>query len=168
MAEHLWHALQGLPDWLVVTILAAAPVSEGRAAIAVGIAAYHMSLLEVIPLAVIVNVVAVMWVLPLYDWMARAFATTPVLGPIFTFFTHHAAKRKALVEKYGALGLTIFVAIPLPGFGAWTGIVIAAIMRMPFWKATLCMLVGTILMACIVTPLTLAGVGVVNEFQVGQ
>lgn len=56
-----------------------------------------------------------------------------------------AEKNRAKVEKYETFGLTIFVGVPLPGTGAWTGSLIAALMNMRFKHAFLAVLLGTLL-----------------------
>jgi uncharacterized membrane protein len=166
VAEKLWHALEGLPDWLVVAILSAAPISEVRGGIPVGYAYYKMPILQVFVIAVVAAVVSVLWVVPLYNWMERTFAQTPILGPLFRWLTHHAQKRKALVDRWGALAVTLFVAIPLPGFGGWSGSLLAAVCQFSFRRFFVCLVIGTVLAASIVTGLTLAGVQAFSSIHV--
>lgn len=166
MAEHLWHALAGLPDWLVVMVLSAAPVSELRGGIPVGIAAYGMPLWKVLPLAIVSNVVAVLWVVPTFNWMADRFDSTPGLGLLFRWLKRRAERRRDVVEKYGVLAVTLFVAIPLPVTGAWTGSVVASVFGMHFGKAALCLCLGVVIASAIVTSLTLAGVEIFSAITV--
>ena len=51
----------------------------------------------------------------------------------------------AQIEKYETFGLLIFVAIPLPGTGAWTGSLVAALMKMPFKNAMISVVGGTLI-----------------------
>ena len=166
MAEQLWHAIQGLPDWLAVAILSAAPISEVRGGIPVGLCYYNMPIWLCLPVAIASNVVSVLWIVPTYNWMARTFDATPGLGRLFRWLTARAEKRRGLVEKYGVLAVTVLVAVPLPVTGAWTGSVIASVFRMPFAKAALCMLLGVLIASTIVTGLTLGGVEVFNAIHV--
>ena len=62
------------------------------------------------------------------------------------------------VQKYQYLGLWLFVAIPLPGTGAWTGSLAAAFLDMPLRKALPSIIAGVILAGCIMTGLTYLGV----------
>lgn len=55
-----------------------------------------------------------------------------------------AEKKSKSMEKYKTLGLFIFVAIPLPGTGAWTGALVAALMNMRFKHAMLSITLGTL------------------------
>lgn len=58
-------------------------------------------------------------------------------------------KNKAQIEKYGYLGLVIFVGIPLPGTGAWTGCLIASVLEMDKKKSLLSAIIG-VFMASII------------------
>lgn len=58
------------------------------------------------------------------------------------------------VEKYGPLMLLIFVGIPLPGTGAWTGALIAALLNMRMKQALPCIFFGVLMAAAIITALT--------------
>ena len=62
------------------------------------------------------------------------------------------------VTKYKYLGLMIFVAIPLPGTGAWTGALVAAFLDMPLRKALPSIFAGVLLAGCIMSLLTVFGV----------
>lgn len=165
LADKLWHAIAGLPDWLVVVILSAAPISEVRGGIPVGIAYYKMPLWQVFPLAVISSVLAVVWVLPTYNWMAATFDQTPVLGHIFRWTTRQAQRRKAAVDRYGFWAVTLFVAVPLPGSGCWAGSVLAAICRLSFGRFLLAMVLGSAMAATVVSALTTGGIHIFNAIH---
>lgn len=53
-----------------------------------------------------------------------------------------AEKNKGKIEKYEYFGLFLFVAVPLPGTGAWTGSLIAALLHLDFKKSMLFVLLG--------------------------
>ena len=65
-----------------------------------------------------------------------------------------AEKNRAKIEKYSFWGVAIFVGIPLPMTGAWTGTLVAAIINMKFWKAVLSALIGVLCAAVIVSLLS--------------
>ena len=65
------------------------------------------------------------------------------------------------VEKYGPLALLTFVAIPVPGTGAWMGALIAALLNMPLRKAVPSILLGVLVAAAIMSALTF---GVIHIF----
>ena len=64
------------------------------------------------------------------------------------------------VKKYGPLALLTFVAIPLPGTGAWTGALIAALLDMPVRKAVPSILLGVLIAAGIMSALTFGVIGI--------
>ena len=68
-----------------------------------------------------------------------------------------AMSKRDQVERYEFWGLAIFVGIPLPGTGAWTGALIASLLHMRFWKAFLSILIG-IAMATIIMSIVSYGV----------
>ncbi len=70
-----------------------------------------------------------------------------------------ALRRKDTIEKWGAVGLALFVAIPLPGSGAWTGALIAHVLRMGRGNALTSIITGVAVASITVT---LAVEGVVN------
>lgn len=68
-------------------------------------------------------------------------------------------KNKESIEKYGYLGLILFVGIPLPGTGAWTGCLIAAVLDMDRKKSFLSILVGVIMASIIMMILSYGIIG---------
>ncbi len=70
-----------------------------------------------------------------------------------------AAKNKPKIDKYGFWGLTLFVGIPLPGTGAWTGSLVASVFDMDLKKASLSILIGIALAAVIMTTLSYGVIG---------
>ena len=63
-------------------------------------------------------------------------------------------KNKTNIEKYGYVGLILFVGIPLPGTGAWTGALIAALMQLDLKKSLICIFIGILLASIIMSILT--------------
>lgn len=66
-------------------------------------------------------------------------------------------KKSGPIKEFKWLGLMLFVAVPLPGTGAWSGAIGAYILGMPFWRAVSANLVGVILACCIVNMLCRIG-----------
>ena len=65
-----------------------------------------------------------------------------------------ADKNKGQIEKFGFWGLVLFVGIPLPGTGAWTGSLVAALLHMKFGKAIGAILIGIIMATVIMSLLS--------------
>jgi len=85
----------------------------------------------------------------------------PRMDRVITRLEEKAHLKSATVQKYGPIGLFLFVAIPLPGTGAWTGALIAAVMDMRLKKAVPCIFLGVLGAATIMTVLTY---GVISIF----
>jgi uncharacterized membrane protein len=66
-------------------------------------------------------------------------------------------KNTPAIEKYKEAGLIIFVGIPLPTTGLWTGSVIAAALGLSFWKSFACTAVGGVISALAITVMMLLG-----------
>lgn len=96
------------------------------------------------------------------QWMKRY----ERLGRIAERLEARAAKRSARVRRSEIIGLCMFVAIPLPGTGAWTGALIAALMDMRLKKALPSITVGVLIAGAIVTAVIRLGIHALN-FLVG-
>ena len=86
-----------------------------------------------------------------FDWL-RA---TPLLGPRIVQLEHRAHLKGRLVRKYRLLGLTLFVAIPLPGTGAWTGALVAAFLNIRLRNALPAITLGVLIAGGLVTLMTM-------------
>lgn len=94
-------------------------------------------------------------------WMASS--KISFFNKIGNWLTAKADKKRDKIEKFSFWGVCLFVAIPLPVTGAWTGSLVAAMIDMKFWKALLSCLVGVMIAGVI---MSLASYGVVAAFQI--
>ena len=78
------------------------------------------------------------WFRKLCKWFQRKF------GPLFAKIIRRAEEKAASIGNYELLGLFLFVAIPLPGTGAWTGTLVASILRLRTWKTFLVVSLGVL------------------------
>jgi uncharacterized membrane protein len=128
------------------------PIIELRGAIPLG-AGFGLPFWQTYLISVVGNILPVPFILlfmkGILTWMSkcRVKAFRRVAGWLF----RKAEKNRGKVEKYASLGLVLFVAIPLPGTGAWTGSLVAAVMDMKFWRAFLSALVGVLVAGVIMT-----------------
>ncbi|WP_346297703.1 small multi-drug export protein [Geoglobus acetivorans] len=136
-------------EWIDVFVLSMLPVSELRGAIPYAIVK-GFSPGEAYIVSVVGNFIPVPLIIFLLGRLDGFFRKLPVLGRIYMFALGLADKRREKVEKYGYLGLTLFVAIPLPVTGAWTGSLIAFLLGMNRVKATLFILAGILIAGIIV------------------
>lgn len=140
----------GWPDDAVVFTLATLPVLELRGAIPAG---YWMRLhpVRLTVLAVLGNMVPVPFIIlylkKLATFLSRRSAwATRIMDLLF----ERARWKAAPVEEFQWLGLMLFVAVPFPGTGAWTGAIIASVLGMPFWSGLSANFVGVVLAGLLV------------------
>ena len=76
------------------------------------------------------------------------------LDGFVTRLEERAHLKSEVVKKYGAIGLCLLVAIPLPGTGAWTGALVAALMGMEIKRAMPSIVIGVLIAAAIMTGVT--------------
>ncbi|HQE97501.1 MAG TPA: small multi-drug export protein [Methanothrix sp.] len=142
-----------------MTLLAAAlPVSEVRGAIPLAIGVYGYDPWQAYILSVLGNLIPVIPLLlflgPVSDWLRR-FA---IWDRFFTWlFSRTRRKYIREHESFGLTALAVFVAIPLPMTGAWTGCAIAFLVGFRFWPAFAAITAGILLAGMVVTA-TVVGV----------
>ncbi len=144
---------------LEVALLAMAPISELRGAIPLGILAYHLNPVTVAGVSIVFNMVPAVAVIffftALMPWIKKKF---PRVGSLVEKFSQtRQEKHRKKVEKYGLWAIMIFVAIPFPLTGAWTGSLLSVLFEMPRGKSILAVAGGIVISASIVTTLTMLG-----------
>ncbi|CAN1187661.1 hypothetical protein LINPERPRIM_LOCUS31966 [Linum perenne] len=147
----------GLPDEAVVFSLATLPVIELRGAIPVG---YWLQLKPVTltVLSVLGNMVPVPFIILYTKRLASLVAGTNQAASEFVDVMFKKGKEKAApVEEFQWIGLMLFVAVPFPGTGAWTGAFIASILDMPFWSAVSANFFGVVIAGLLVNLLVNLG-----------
>lgn len=141
------------PVELIVIIIAMLPIIELRGAIPVGVE-LGLPLLEAWYLSIIGNMLFVLPVLylfqPISNWLLRFMW----YNKFYDWLYNRTMKRSDKVQKYGALGLILFVAIPLPTTGAWTACLAAILFRVPIFLAFAAIAVGVLIAGVIVALLS--------------
>ena len=100
---------------------------------------------------------AILFIRPLFRWVR---AHIPALGSFVTKLETKAYAKSKNIKKYETWGLLLFVAIPLPGTGAWTGALIASILNMRIKRAVPVIFFGVVIAGLIMTVLTYGAVTV--------
>jgi uncharacterized membrane protein len=119
--DRLLAFLSGSPHVLTTFLLAMAPISELRGAIPYAMTVGGMSWQQAFVISVIGNFIPVIPILlligPLSSWLRRY----PVCDRFFEWLFARTRRKGRLIERFEALGVCLFVAVPLPMTGAWTG-----------------------------------------------
>lgn len=143
-----------MKDSLLTFLVAMVPVVELRGAIPFGVVR-GLNLWTAIIASVLGNLVPVPFIIlfirRIFAWMR---AHMPKLDGLVTRMEKKAEKNRAAVEKYAFWGLAILVAIPLPGTGAWTGALVAAMMEMRLKRAFPAIVIGVVIAGVIVSVVT--------------
>lgn len=157
--EVLVNSLVSVPPWLSTVILAALPVSELRGAIPLAIGVYGLTPAEAFILAVIGNMLPVIPLLLFLEPVSNGLRSFMIMDSFFDWlFNRTRENHSEKFEKFGVLALTLFVAIPLPVTGAWTGCAAAFIFGIRFWWALPAIFLGVLIAGVVVTALTVAGI----------
>ena len=154
-----------LKKYLIVFLISMVPLIELRGSIPIGLSSLLGDPISVLPLYIIC-ILGNMLPVPFIYLFARKVlewgSDKKVIGKFFKWCLEKGEKGgKKLQEKAGKTGLffalLIFVGIPLPGTGAWTGTLAASILDMDFKRSILAVMLGVIL-AGIIMGLASAGV----------
>jgi len=146
-----------LSNVLAVLAIAASPISELRGAIPVAIGAFHFPWYYAFPLAVIGNLLPVPFILLLLNFVSRLLSKVSFLDQLLNRLFEQTERRGKLIKRYERIGLALFVAIPLPMTGAWTGSLVAVLFGLKFRFAFLSIFIGVLVSGVIVTCVTLFG-----------
>jgi uncharacterized membrane protein len=158
MQEILQNFVVNFPKPLAVIILSMTPFGELRLGIPIGILKYELHFVYTYFLAIIGNLVpAILILLGLkrLDFFLRN--KSEKFAKLFDWIYDHTRKKgEKNFVKWGLVALILFVAIPLPMTGAWSGSIFAVLFQIPFKKALPLILVGLLISGTIVTILSLS------------
>ena len=158
MIQKLFNLFSVLGDRFALFMISLIPLIEERGAIIFG-AARKMPWYEVLPICIVSNMLPVPFLLVFGMKIVRYLKTTKTFGPFFTRYEEKLHAKGDAVKKYGFFALTMFVGIPVPGTGAWSGSLVSTILEFDFKKGFLSILLGVIMAGII---LTLASYGVLS------
>jgi len=129
--------------YLIVFLVSMVPIIELRGSIPIA-ATMDISFLRALPFAVVGNLLPVPFIILFFKFFLKLFRNVPVIGKVFEKVHNKAVAKADKIKSYAFWGLYLFVAIPLPGTGAWTGSVIASLLEMDNKKAFLAIALGVI------------------------
>lgn len=138
---------------VMVFIISLFPILELRGGL---IAAWMLKvpLVKAIPICIIGNILPIpiilLFIKKIFAWMRRF----RFFRRIVEWLENKAMGKKDKIERYEFWGLVLFVGIPLPGTGAWTGSLIAALLDIDFKKAIIAELIGIVMATFIVSILS--------------
>ena len=155
--------LTAMRNELWVFFISMVPLIELRGAVPVG-TALGMNWMLVMVIAVIGNLIPIPFIIKfgekVFEWLRK----TKSLSGIFSKYEARLMRKSKDVVKYSLIGLCLFVAIPLPGTGAWSGAAIAVLLNMRMRYAFISIALGVIVAAIIMTLVSSGVFGAIRFF----
>jgi uncharacterized membrane protein len=145
-----------LPHEIAVILVGMLPIFELRGAIPLGFY-FGLPVLKNFTLSVLGNMIPVVPLLFLLTPVSERLRRIPLWNRFFDWLFERTKKKADLIQKYEALGLALFVAVPLPMTGAWSGVIAASLFKIRFRYAFPAIFIGVILAGIIVTIFCMLG-----------
>ncbi len=145
---------------LYTILLAASPIVELRGAIPIAVGFFHFWWGKALLLSLIGNILPVFPLLWFWENLSQKISeTSPLMNRFFHWlFSRTRRKFQGKWKRWGKAALTLFVALPLPFTGAWTGTIAAFLFGIEKREAFLLISGGVLIAGIIVTILTLGGI----------
>ncbi len=141
LVEWFINVLNGISGEWIAFIISMVPILELRGGL-LAASLLGVDILKAVPICIIGNIIPVPFILlyitPIFSWLKK----TKLFRPMVEKLETKALGKSDKIEKGYFWGLALFVGIPLPGTGAWTGALIAALLGIKFKKAFPAVLVG--------------------------
>lgn len=156
MLQQITDSLVSLNKEIAVIVLGAMPISELRGAIPLALV-LDFSPLKAYMLAVFGNLIPVIPLLFLLQPVVNRLRHIKFFEKFFAWLFERTRRKAGLIEKFEALGLILFVAVPLPMTGAWTGCIAATLFKIRFRYALAAVILGVLIAGLVVLGLGLIG-----------
>ena len=144
------NALDGVGTGWVAFIISMIPILELRGGL-LAASVMNVDILKAVPICIIGNLIPVPFILlfitPIFNWLKK----TKLFRPMVEKLEAKAMGKSDRIQKGYFLGLVLFVGIPLPGTGAWTGSLIASLLNIPFKKSFPAVVLGVLVAAVIMS-----------------
>lgn len=144
----------GIPDWLVVFIISVCPILECRLGMFTAISLLQMNTFVGFIISFLGNILPIPFILLLINKIFEWLKKIPGIKKPIIWLEEKTLKKRDKIDKYGVWGLLIFVAIPLPGTGAWTGSLLASLLHLDRKKSFGVICIGVFCAGIIMTVLS--------------
>lgn len=135
---------------VVIFIISMIPILELRGGL-LAASLLQVPITTAIPICVIGNIIPIPFILLFIKVIFKWLKPVPFIGGIITKLEDRAMNKSNAVASGEFVGLMLFVGIPLPGTGAWTGSLIAALLDIDFKKAVVAELCGIVIATIIMS-----------------
>ena len=156
MTELVLSWFSNMSPELATLLISMIPITELRASIPIAIEVFGLPVWKTWIIAVIGDAIPAIVLLSIIPWLHKWVLKHKFLGKVLTHTLERAEKKfSGKYAKYGAIALIIFVGIPLPLTGSWTGSFAAFVFNIPFKKSAPLIFAGICVAATLVTLITL-------------
>lgn len=154
---------------ILAVILTILPISELRGGMPLAVdyaLKNNISVFLIFLLILVMNILVIFIVFLFLDFFHKKFLNIKIYEKFFNIYLNRLRKKADKIEKdysaYGFLALTLFVAVPIPTTGAWTGTIIAWLLGLDRKKSIISITLGVLIAAIVVF---LASLGIINLFN---
>ena len=149
-------------ELIAITFL---PFLELRASIPYGILALKMNWITVFLICVVTNVILGIVLFLLMEIILKILTKIKFIDKIWTKYVNKTQKKiSSAVEKYGEWAVAVFIGIPLPGSGVYSGALAAYLIGLDFKKFVIANIIGVLIAGIIVTIVSLTGASAFGVF----
>ena len=168
MGHFFVELFQNIPNELAVVLICMLPIGELRLGLPIALTVYEMSVLPAMFFAFVGNIIpslAIYFLIgPISKWLSRV---SPTMDRFFTWLFERTRKKfaKQKYAEYKFIAVLLFIGIPLPLTGGWTGALAAWLFAVKPKPAVLAIAFGLLLASIIVLALTLGIAGTINVIR---
>lgn len=163
MIEQITALLKGFSKEWITVIIATLPIAELRGSIPVALA-MGLSPLKAFILSILGNSLIIIPTLFLLEPVSSSLRKFRPWKRFFDWLFEKTKQKGDLIQKYEAIGLMLFVAVPLPMTGAWSGCIAASLFKIRFRYALPAIFLGVFIAGVIVMAVCLFGKGAFSLF----
>ena len=135
---------------VIVFIISMLPILELRGGL-IAASIFNIPYLKALTICLIGNILPIPFILLFLNKLLEFMEKFNFSKKISFWLKDKANKNKTKIDKYGMLGLILFVGIPLPGTGAFTGSLVASVFRMDYKKSIISIFIGILLASIIIS-----------------
>ena len=143
----------GVSKDLVIFIISLMPILELRGGL-LAASLLHVEYIRALIICVVGNILPIPVVLLFLKKILDLLEKWHVTKKIVDWLMKKVDNKREKIDKYGYMGLILFVGIPLPGTGAWTGSLLAVVLGLDRKKSFICIIIGILLAAIIMSILS--------------
>ena len=148
--------LESVPTWFWIFFTSMIPWWESRYAIPMSMLYFNWEWWQALPIAVIGNMLPIPFILLFFHIVEKYLRNYKSWSKLMDWLFERTRKRAdSKIKRFEYIGLILFVAIPLPFTGAWTGALIAYLFDLDFKKSLITIFIGVLIAAFIMIVVTL-------------